>query len=101
MGAEARRSERVEGLLEPAGVGLLRLGQGLEPVGDFLEAFLAMIKHSEIRKGQIVKIQYAGDDLALGEAAESAARESQATEDQAFVNKLAKLKLLLLAWAGL
>ena len=30
-----------EGFLEPAGVGLFGLGQGFEPVGDFVETFLA------------------------------------------------------------
>src|SRR5229473_1425404 len=33
--------ECVERLLEAAGMRLLGLGQGLEPVGDLLEAFLA------------------------------------------------------------
>src|SRR5690625_1661796 len=33
--------EGIERLLETAGMALLRLGQGLEPVGDFVEAFLA------------------------------------------------------------
>src|SRR5712692_3957713 len=33
--------EGVERLLETAGMRLLGLGQGLEPVGDLLEAFLA------------------------------------------------------------
>src|SRR5579872_4130721 len=34
-------AERVERLLEAAGVGLLGLGERLEPVGDLVEAFLA------------------------------------------------------------
>ncbi len=31
----------VEALLEATGMGLLSLGQGLEPIGDLAEAFLA------------------------------------------------------------
>ena len=33
--------EIIQGFLETVGVGTLRFGQSLEPVGDFIEAFIA------------------------------------------------------------
>src|SRR5918993_5820624 len=48
---------RVEGLLEAAGVALLGLGQGLEPVGDLGEAFLARgAGHARIHVGVFVRL---------------------------------------------
>src|SRR6266403_3422689 len=40
-GVSAAGSERVERLLEAAGVGLLRLCERLKPLGNLLEAFFA------------------------------------------------------------
>src|SRR5262245_3120768 len=48
---------RVEGLLEAAGVTLLRLGQRLEPVGDLAKAFLARgTGHARIHVGVFVRL---------------------------------------------
>src|SRR4029453_13153856 len=48
---------RVEGLLEATGVALLGLGQGLEPVGDLGEAFLARgAGHARIHVGVLVRL---------------------------------------------
>ena len=47
--------KRVERLLEAAGMALLGLGQGLEPVGDFVEAFAARgLGHARIHVGVFV-----------------------------------------------
>src|SRR6266571_1008806 len=55
-----RRSERVERLLEAPGVGLLGLGERLEPVGDLVEAFLAGgTRHARVHVGVLVGL--AGD----------------------------------------
>src|SRR5665213_1367548 len=52
--------ERVERLLEAAGMRLLGLGEGLEPVGDLFEAFLAGgARHAGIHVGIFVGL--AGD----------------------------------------
>ena len=53
-------AERVERPLEAAGMRLLGLGQGLEPVGDLVEAFLAGgARHARIHVGVFVRL--AGD----------------------------------------
>ena len=53
-------SERIERLLEPVGVRALRLGERLEPVGDFLEAFVArLLRHARVHVGVLVRL--AGD----------------------------------------
>src|SRR5262249_53705945 len=47
-----RSGERVERLLETASMRLLGLGEGLEPLGDLLEAFLARgPRHARIHVG--------------------------------------------------
>src|SRR5665213_3399498 len=59
MGARAS-VHGVEGALEAAGVGLLGLGQGLEPVGALVVAFLAGgAGHAWIHVG--VFVRFAGD----------------------------------------
>src|SRR5690242_6988294 len=58
--ARTRSAERVEGLLEAAGMRLLGLGERLEPVGDLLEALLAgRACHAGIHVGVFVGL--AGD----------------------------------------
>src|SRR5579872_2160216 len=55
-----RLGKRVERLLEAAGMGFLGLGEGLEPFGDFLEAFLTRgARHARIHVGIFVRL--AGD----------------------------------------
>src|SRR5688572_9056444 len=59
-GAPRKRAalrHRVEGLLEAAGMGFLGLGQGLEPVGDLVEAFLAGgARHAGIHVGVFMRL---------------------------------------------
>src|SRR5438093_899956 len=50
----------LEALREPAGVRLLRLGQGLEPLGDLAEPFFACLPR-EPRVHLRVLIRFAGD----------------------------------------
>src|SRR5215469_419778 len=48
-------SQRIQRLLEAAGMGLLRLCQGLEPIGDFLKAFGTRgLGHARIHVGIFV-----------------------------------------------
>ena len=55
-----RLAERIKRLLETAGVGFFGLGQGLEPVGDFVKAFFARgLSHSRVHIG--VLVGFAGD----------------------------------------
>src|SRR5579859_2941995 len=71
-----RSAERVERLLEAARVGLLRLGEGLEPVGDLVEAFLAGgARHARVHVGVLVGL--AGDrglEIVAGDADRLAGR---------------------------
>src|SRR6185312_10391767 len=53
-------AEGVERLLEASGVALLGFGQGLEPIGDLVETFLAgRPRHTRIHVG--VFVGFAGD----------------------------------------
>src|SRR5258708_5187177 len=57
---QGRSVEAVERLLEATGMALLGLGQGLEPVGDLLEALFARgPRHARIHVGVFVRL--AGD----------------------------------------
>src|SRR5579859_6629043 len=48
-------AERIEGLLETVGVGTLRFGQSLKPIGDLAEAFLARgLGHARVHVGVLV-----------------------------------------------
>src|SRR5262249_40533773 len=50
-------AQRVERFLEPAGMTLLGLGKGLEPVGDLIEAFLARGScHARIHVGVFMRL---------------------------------------------
>ena len=54
------RAQRVQGLLEAVGVRTLGLGQGLEPVGDFVETFVTCdLGHARVHVG--VLVGFAGD----------------------------------------
>src|SRR4029453_2751152 len=65
---------RVEGLLEATGVALLGLGQGLEPVGDLGEAFLARgAGHARIHVGVLVRL---ARDRGVGVGAGGADRQA-------------------------
>src|SRR3954454_4344122 len=57
---DAASAQRVERLLEAAGMRLLGLRQGLEPIGDLVETFLARgPRHAGIHVGVFVRL--AGD----------------------------------------
>src|SRR5437667_4908435 len=59
-GSGGEAVERLERPLEPAGMRLLGLGEGLEPVGDLVEALLAGgARHAGVHVGVFVRL--AGD----------------------------------------
>src|SRR6476620_5979925 len=67
--------QRVEGALEAAGVGLLGLRQGLEPVGDLVEAFVAGgLGHARVHVGVLVGLAGDGGLKVVRRAADRQAR---------------------------
>src|SRR4249919_3243328 len=77
--ATALRSERVECFLEAIGVRALGLGQGLEPVGDFLKSFLSCrLGHSGVHVGVLVGLTGNGGLEVLGRLTDRQARSGVA-----------------------
>src|SRR5690606_18353678 len=67
--------ETVQRLLEAIGVGPLGLGQGLEPVGDLVEALVAGgFRHARVHVGVLVGLAGDGRLEVIGSAADGQAR---------------------------